>query len=84
MNVHKIFLNKILKICSLGPFDSASEARRDLHMASDRTSDHLQNRCNNIQFLVLESAPPYLCDLINAYQPRRALRSDIKVILGVP
>ena len=38
-------------ICSLGPRDSVSKARRDLHwaLAPDRTADHFQDRCTHIQ-----------------------------------
>ena len=61
-------------ICSLGPRDSVSGARRDLHWLPIE-----QRIIFKIAVLTFNcrqrSAPPYLCDLVHDYRPRRALRS---------
>ena len=61
-------------ICSLGPRDSVSGARRDLHWLPIELwiifkIAVLTFNCRR------RSAPPYLCDLVHDYLPRRALRS---------
>ena len=70
-------------ICSLGPRDSVSGARRDLHWLPIE-----QRIIFKIAVLTFNcrrrSAPPYLCDLVHDYLPRRTLRSGDGVTLEVP
>ena len=70
-------------ICSLGPRESVSEARRDLHWLPIE-----QRIIFKIAVLTFNrrrrSAPPYLCDLVHDYLPRRTLRSGDGVTLEVP
>ena len=70
-------------ICSLGPRDSVSGARRDLHWLPIK-----QRIIFKIAVLTFNccrrSAPPYLCDLVHDYLPGRTLRSGDGVTLEVP
>ena len=70
-------------ICSLGPRDSVSGARRDLHWLPIE-----QRIIFKIAVLTFNcrqrSALPYLCDLVHDYRPRRALRSGDGATLEVP
>ena len=70
-------------ICSLGPRDSVSGARRDLHWLPIE-----QQIIFKIAVLTFNCrrrpAPPYLCDLVHDYLPRRTLRSGDGVTLEVP
>ena len=70
-------------VCSLGPRDSVSGARQDLHWLpiEQRISFKIAVLTFNCR---RKCAPPYLCDLISDYLPRRALRSADQMILNVP
>ena len=70
-------------IFSLGSRDSVSGARRDLHWLPIE-----QRIIFKIAVLTFNcrrrSTPPYLCDLVHDYLPRRTLRSGDGVTLEVP
>ena len=79
--LQRVQIALIRVICSLGPGDSVSGARRDLHWLEQRIIfkiDVLTFNCRR------RSAPPYLCDLVHDYLPRRGLRSGDGVTLEVP
>ena len=70
----------ICVICALGPRDSVSGARRDLHWLPIE-----QRIIFKIAVLTFKcrrrSAQSYLCDLVHDYLPRRALRFGNRVTL---
>ena len=70
-------------ICSLGLRDSVSGARRDLHWLpiEQRIIFKIAVLTFNCRW---RSAPPYLCDLVHDYLPRRTLRSGDGATLEVP
>ena len=70
-------------ICSLGPLTLYQEPDGDLHWLPIE-----QRIIFKIAVLLFNcrrrSAPPYLCDLVHDYLPRRALKSGDRVTLRVP
>ena len=78
--------NALIRIIwSLGPRDSVSGARRDLHWLPNPIEQQIIFKIAVLTFNCRRrSAPPYLCDLVHNYLPRRALRSGDGVTLEVP
>ena len=70
-------------ICSLGPRDSVSGARRDLHWLPIEL--RIIFKIAVLTFMCRRrSTPPYLCDLVHDSLPRRTLRSGDWVTFEVP